>query len=302
MAKDPAERPVDAHRVQALLEIIAQALGVPVPVEPSKEAPPSMVPRSVGDPWKRRVELFEHMLARAHPASTGGPPGDLVRALDRIRALLGEVEALRESALEEQQRLEAIEHADREGRLRLGGAMDALTNDAHEVREEARALRARAASLGEASRGFSPRMMAAHKELVLWEGRSGFREPHRELAAAYRGLADLVDRWVDARRSEIEAEAEAAQKERGIADVDFQIRSLRESLSQHDRSFDERRRVSQERIAEMGNRTQAIEDEMLRLASYFCAPLRPLPVLAPLFYELEQAAPVALARMGPSAA
>ena len=168
-----------------------------------------------------------------------------------------------------------------------------------EIREEARALRARVGPLGDASRAFTPRVMAAHKELVVWEGRSGFREPHRELAAAYRALADLVDAWVDARRCEIDAEGEAVQKERAVADVDFQIRSLRESLSQHDRSFDERRRVSQERIAEMGNQTQAIEDEMLRLASYFCAPLRPLPALAPLFFELERAAPVAPARMGP---
>src|SRR6185437_5382052 len=218
MAKDPGERPVDAHRVQALLEIIAQALDVPIPAEPSKEAPPpSMSPRSVGDPWKRRVELFERMLARAFPAPSGGPPGDLVRALDRIRALLGETEGLRESGLEEQQRLEAIEHAGRDGRVRLGGAMDALTADAHKVREEARALRARVGSLGEASRAFSPRMMSAHRELVTWEGRSGFREPHRELAAAYRALADIVDAWVDARRGEMEAESDAAQKERVVA-------------------------------------------------------------------------------------
>ncbi len=239
------------------------------------------------------------MLGRAFPmrpssqSSAQAPPGDLVRALEAIRAYLREVEGLRESALDEQKRLEAIEHEGREGRLRLGGAMDALTADAHKTHEEARALRAQVTPLAEASHGFAPQMIAAHKELVIWEGRSGFREPHRELAAAYRKLADLVDAWVEARRHELEAEGEAVKRERLIADVDFQIRSLRESLSQHDRSFDERRRVSQEKIAEMGRRTQHLEGELLRLASYFCAPLRQRPELGPLFFELERAAPVA---------
>src|SRR6185312_11526924 len=76
MAKDPGERPIDAHRVQDLLGIIARALEIPVPSEPAPHAPPvSISPRSTGDPWRRRVELFERMLGRAFPSgfqSLGG--------------------------------------------------------------------------------------------------------------------------------------------------------------------------------------------------------------------------------------
>jgi serine/threonine-protein kinase len=289
MAKDPAERPVDAHRVQALLAIIARALTIPIPdtrTEPAE--PPSAAPRSAGDPWQRRVDLFQRMLARSFP---GGPPPELGRILEAIRARLRESEMLRASAFDEQQRLEAIEHEAREGRLRLGTAMDALTADVSKTREEARALRAQVVPLSLASGAFAPRAVAAHKELVTWEGRSGFREPYRELAAAYRTLADLVDAWLEARRCELVAEAEAVKVERVIGDVDFQIRSLRESLSNLDRQLGERRRQSLEKIADMGRRTQHLEGELLRLASGFCAPLRLRPELGPLFYELEREAP-----------
>jgi serine/threonine-protein kinase len=296
MAKDPAERPVDAHRVQALLVIIAGSLTISIPAQLTESAEPlSASPRSVRDPWERRVDLFQRMLARSFPA---GPPLELGRTLDAIRARLQESEARRAGAVEEQQRLAAIEHEAREGRLRLGRAMDALTADVSKTREEARALRNQVVPLSQAADAFGPRAIAAHKELVIWEGRSGFREPHRELAAAYRRLADLVDAWIEARKRELAAEAEAVKKERLIADVDFQIRSLRESLSNLDRNVDERRQQSLAKIAQTGRLIQQLEGELLQLASRFCAPLRGRAELGPLFYELERETPTVAQQAG----
>jgi predicted nucleic acid-binding Zn-ribbon protein len=247
------------------------------------------------------VELFERMLGRAFPSgfqSLGGgatlnraAPPELARALDAIRLLLGELEGLRANAYDEQQRLQAIENEGREGRVSLGRAMEALTADVSKTREEARDMRAQVAPLVAASKAFGPRSLAAHKELVFWEGRSGFTEPHTELAASYRRLADLTDAWIAARRREIEAEAEATRLERTIADVDFQIRSLRESLANLEHKLEEKRHASATKIAEVGQRSAAIENQMLQLASYFCAPLRPRPELGQLFVELEKAAP-----------
>ena len=102
-------------------------------------------------------------------------------------------------------------------------------------------------------------MHAAHRDLVSWEGRRGLAEPYLELANAYRRAAELVETWYEARRRELAAEAQAAQKERAIADVDFQIRTLRDSLAALDRSLLDRRQRIQQQIAEAGWRTQALE-------------------------------------------
>jgi serine/threonine-protein kinase len=291
MAKSPADRPVDAHRVGAALAAISRSLGIPLPPEPEEAVGPlSTSPRSAGDPWRRRIELFERMMGRFLPA----PESDLARTLELIKAHVSDVDALRNSAFVEQQRLEAVEHEGREGRLRLGRAMDALTTDVSRTREEARALRAQVAPLAEATKAFPPQMIALHKEVIKWEGRSGFAQPYPELAAGYRRLADLIDAWHETRRRELAAEVEAvkkeSEKERVIADVDFQIRALRDSLANLDRSLEEQRRAGQQKIADLGRRAQQFEGELLHLATRFCAPLRARPELGPIFVELERVA------------
>jgi serine/threonine-protein kinase len=286
MAKSPADRPVDARRVQATLVHIAAIQNIHVPPEAEEEAPPlSRSPRSAGDPWKRRLALFERMLARAYPRGAPLEPG---RVLEAIRAHLGEIERLRASAFEEQQRLEVHEYEVREGRLRLGKAMDALTVEASKTREDARAVKARLIACSEATKAMIPDVRTAHREIVIWEGRSGFAEPYRELAAAYREAADLIDAWWEARQRELVAEREAAEKDRAIADVNFQIRTLRDSLINLDRTVGERSRQSQHRVAEMGLTAQRLTGELIQLASRFCAPLRAVPELQPLFLELER--------------
>jgi serine/threonine-protein kinase len=288
MAKDPADRPADAHRVGLVLTKIAREMGIRVPRSPeSGTIPPTSrsAPRT-RDPWSHRMELFDRMLSTGFGA---GPPGDLSRIIELLRSHLREIASLRMQAFAEEQRLETIDNEGREGLMRLGHAMDELAVDASKTREEARRLRARVGPLSIASKEFPPRMIAGHRELVRWEGRSGFLEPSRELADCYHRLADLVERWLETRREELTAERAAADKERAISDVDYQIRELRGSLSQFEKSVTDRRVECQNRIVEMGRRVQQLEAEMLHLASRFCAPLRAKPELQPLFVELEHA-------------
>jgi len=288
MAKDPSARPIDAHRVLRDLFEICEALRIPIPPEPlgppRPSAPAPLAPVGL-DAWPKRTELFERMLTHGFGPR---PPPDLARMLDTVKAHVREISGLRARALEEQRKLEAIEQETREGRLSRGQAMNALSVDISKTREEARALRLRVGQLAHETARTLPEVLACHKDAVIWEGRSGFTEPHRELAASYRRVADAVDRWYAARQAELSADEQAQDKERAIADVDYQIRELRSSLAAFDKTMEDKRQGCHRTIVEMGRRADQLEAELLHLATRFCAPLRAKPELGQLFLELER--------------
>ena len=291
LAKTPGERPVDAHRVhQDLLDILAER-EVAAPPSPDAEAPlssraPVTLAAGAGDQWARRIVVLEQMLARAFGAKQRAP-GELTALLEQVHALVHRVVELRQDGFAAQETLEEIETRGREKRTQLGFAVDQLGVDASKAKEELRSARDAQRRAEEDTRGALERYTEAQRQVVYWEGRSGFLEPSTDLAQAYRAAADAVDEWNALRAEERRATAAAEAVERTVNDLDFQIRELRTALQKQESDLDEQRANCEQQIQTKGKEAERLETELLELTSRFCTPLRARPELAPLFKELE---------------
>jgi tRNA A-37 threonylcarbamoyl transferase component Bud32 len=279
LEKEPMHRPVDAHRVLLELTNIAQELNVPIPPETEARAP-ALSASAGSNLWARRADLFDRMFKRA------GAPPDLQRTAETLQAHAMRISELLTLAQNEAKTLSAIEEEGYRDRFSIGRAMDAKSSDASSYRAEARTARARVVPLGVKAQAFKPQVQAAHKDLVIWEGRSGFAEPYRELARAYKKLGELCEQWFVARHAELDAEGMAGDRERTLGEIDTQIRELRTRLVEVDDSTERRRREGLEKLSAMGTEADRLEVELLHLASRFCGPLRSKPELGQLFQEL----------------
>ncbi|MBX3224805.1 MAG: protein kinase, partial [Labilithrix sp.] len=291
LAKSPADRPVDAHRVhQDLLEIIrdreAPAPPSAVDEEPVHSVAPVTLAAGPADQWARRIFVLEQMLAKAFGAKARAP-GELTSILEQSNDLVRQVVSLRLESFKAQETLEQIDGKGREKRAQLGFAVDQLGVDASKAKEDLRAAREARSRCEEETKDARGRYEAAHKEALFWEGRCGFLEPSADLAQAYRSIADAVDEWIalqqEARRSQEIADA----ADRLANDVDFQLRELRSALTKHEQELDDARDKCEDLIRRQGNEADRLETELLELMARFCQPLRARPELAPLFKELE---------------
>jgi serine/threonine-protein kinase len=289
LEKDPRARPVDAHRVESDLVALARALRIPVPPEPeadpsSSRPPAKTLPAPAIDQWQARVELFEQMAQSAYGSNV---PGAQARTLGELKRLVGELNDVRGAAAKEQRALEGIDSNGREGRQRLGFAVDALGLDASKARDELRVARAELEKPAEASRKAAKAYADTQRELITWEGRSGGLEPYRQLSDAHRSCAQAVDAWVIVRKKERDAQSALERKEQGVSDLEYQIGELRAALAKHEAGFDRDRDAAQKRAVELSARLEQVEQRLLQVGSAFCAPLRMRPELGPLFQKLE---------------
>ncbi len=289
LEKDPRARPVDAHRIEQDLVAIAHTVRAAVPPEP--EADPSSsrpaartLPGAIIEQWSQRMDLFEQMASRAYGPN---PPDTQARTMEELRRLVQELAELRAGSAKEQRALERIDDQGRDARQRLGFAVDALGLDASKARDELRGARADLEDPEAAARRVMEAFGTAQRELVTWEGRSGQREPYKQLAEAYRRCAEIVDEWLIVRARERNAQAVLEAKERAVADLEYQIAELRAALAKHEQSIDREREAAQKRAVEFNTRQEVTEARVLKLATTFCAPLRGRPDLGGLFHRLE---------------
>lgn len=290
LAKAPGDRPVDAHRVhQDLLELIRQREAVAPPSAAEEErislAPPT-VSAGPGDQWARRIVLLEQMLSKAFGAKARAPV-QLNRLLEQAHDLVRRIISLRFESFKAQTRLQQIDATGREKRARLGFAVDQIGVDASKAKEELRKAREASRRCEDAATSARARFEAAHKEALFWEGRCGFMEPSKDLAQAYRTIADTVDEWLAFQQETRRSQALADAAEQVANDLDFQLRELRAALTKNEQELDEARENCESLIRSQATTADRLEGELLEVMARFCQPLRTRPELAPLFKELE---------------
>ena len=253
--------------------------------------PESSRPKAISLPaagieaWQKRTALLEQMLARAFD---GGAPAEMSRTLAEVKSHVRRIAELRSRSMTAQRSLEQIEQRGRDGRQRFGFAVEALAVDASKAKDVARAAKAKAQPLEEKPRSRTAAKFAlAHKEITYWEGRCGFQEPSKDLAAAYGSAASVVDSWLAARAGERKAIAEGDTATRAVNDLEFQIDELRAALAHHEQSIEDEQQKCEQAIGEAGKLADQLETELVALTTRFCEPLRRRPELSPLFKELE---------------
>jgi hypothetical protein len=207
--------------------------------------------------------------------------------LTQIRELVPRVVAVRAAIRQEQRLLENLEERGREGRQRFGFAVDALGIDTSKAKEEAREVDARLVAAREATARGLALYVAAHQEVLVWEGRTAFHEPYLDLVLAYKAAAAAADAWLGARGDERKAEALRSANERAASDLEFQTQALRTALATHEREFDTDRAACEGRMKDLAREGDPLEAQLLALAAKFCEPLRARPELSHLFEQLE---------------
>ena len=291
LAKNPNDRPVDAHRVhQDLLEIIREREVLAPPSAADEGASMSVAPITLAagpaDQWARRIYVLEQMLSTAFGAKARAP-GELTELLEQASQVVRRVISLRLESFKAQQSLEEVDAKGREKRAQLGFAVDQLGFDASKAKEDVRTAREGLRRGEDEVKTARERFEAAHKEAMFWEGRCGFEEPSADLALAYRGIADAVDEWIAIKADVRRGHDHADGAERGANDLDFQLRELRSALTTHEQALDESRARCEDLIRTQSADADRLENELLELTARFCQPLRARPELAPLFKELE---------------
>jgi serine/threonine-protein kinase len=285
LSRIETRRPANAHEaIESLEQLLADADMAPSP-DPGRAHSAAADQDSGIARWQHFAGVFNRMVSLGFPS---GAPDHIQASLG---AIMGNVEQLAEigkKAMFHQGSLDDVLTRAREGRKRIADQMDALNLDAKEVRMLLQPLKIAAARHGDKAAAFPAQALELHKQVVGWEGRSGFMEPYKELADAYTAMGALIDKWWAVRSAQLACERDAAENDEKLMEMDGQIDELRQALRLHEANLAEEIAACEHALSELGAAADRIDLELLDLASRFSAPLRSKPELGACFRELSQ--------------
>lgn len=280
----PSQRPDDGqHALEGLLRACRESSIAPM-LDPGRPEVPRVSELDPGVArWERYRELFARMMDVGYPGAVPEP----VRA--GFAAIAERVERLSTLA-----KRASFEHGNLDegvgralaGRERYGSQIASSTAGGDAIRQAIAAHRAEADERAERVKPFAAKALEQHREVLQWEGRSGFVEPYRELAQAYRGLADVVTAWWEARQEQLRSEQAIEAEREKLLMIESEVEEIRKALAIHESNVATEIDATEATLCDLGREVEKIEFELLDHASRFTAPLRSKPEVGPLFREL----------------
>jgi serine/threonine-protein kinase len=289
LAKDPKQRPVDAHRIHAELAALAQDEDYSMPPETVIEPETLDAPETNGrvEGWTRRVEAFGQLLVSAFGAADNVPAsvaGDLAEA----RTVALDMQALKQHIFATETQIRDVDQRYLEARNRFGVAMNNLGGDASRARDDHRSAENAVAELERYVEEARLAYVAHHKHVVDWEGRAAFAHPHTELVEAYHTAGELVEAWRETKVHLEEARARMLAANYTVSDIDFQVTALRNASNQMAMQIEGERSKLVETIQLQNEKLEAIEQRLRAIYAAIEAPLRGRADFAEFFQELER--------------
>jgi len=290
MAKNPDERPADAHQVERELLALAPPdevaeLAVTGLGPTQRHAAPTLPPTTL-ERWGSRAAVFEEMLRRAFPQ--GSPPELAVSMLNEIRQMLLRTNEHRARGLAEQRKLEHMEQHAREGRQRLGHAMSMLGQDLSQARGASRNAELEVRPYLDAALQWERAYRDAHRKMLMLGVLAEADAPQPTHVSALRETADTLDRWLLAHGTSEKARAWVASKQGEVKDLEFQTEALRAQLQKLETQYENDRAQLEDFLRQNGRELETLDKRLTELGSGFVLPLRPRPELRDLFARLEQ--------------
>jgi serine/threonine-protein kinase len=286
--RHPDGRHANAYLAVEALAEACEAAGVKLPADPGLPPPAGALSLAPGFArWQRFGAMFGKMVEMGFPQGAPKPTSD---GLAQIQQRVGELTELGKKAQYEHQNLNDVSQRARDGREAIASQMDQVNATAKGVRQEVHPLKVAASRHGEKAKAFPALASEAHREVMHWEGRSALVEPYKELADAYRNMADIVERWWAVRSAQLSCMGDVAEKTEELRAFDEELEALRQSLRVHESNLAEEVKATEDALQQHGYDADRLELELLDLASRFSAPLRAKPELGACFRDLAKLA------------